>query len=182
MPCPCGASGYRGAVLSPLEGMKQTTNDKMTVKELKLRLMEACGDRGAVDDIIDQLALLNPTEGTAMSPLLQRRWKLVWTTEKEINFFLDKELADQIFQTIDGTRLENLIPFRKGGSFGVAGKLVPSEGLRTEFTFESATLDLQWLRIPLPPVGSGWFDTVFLDDELRIDRNSRNDILICRSS
>lgn len=46
--------------------------------------------------------------------------------------------------------------------------------------FESATLDLgKWGSFNLPPVGKGWFDTVFLDDNFRIDTNSRDDILIC---
>lgn len=54
--------------------------------------------------------------------------------------------------------------------------------LRTDFQFGSATLDLGVRFIPtlnLPPVGKGWFDTVFLDEELRVDTNSRDDILIC---
>ncbi len=95
--------------------------------------------------------------------------------------------------------LENNIPFRKGGSFGVKGKLsIPgnsndnqstsidvstsSQGLRTEFEFETASLDLgKWGTYSFPPVGKGWFDTVYLDESFRIDLNSRNDILICKS-
>jgi len=34
-------------------------------------------------------------------------------------------------------------------------------------------------KYSFPPVGSGWFDTIYLDEELRCDVNSRNDILIC---
>ena len=87
--------------------------------------------------------------------------------------------------------LENWIPFVKGGGFGVTGSINPaadddddvnsSSGLRTAFKFSSAQLDLgKWGTYNFPPVGEGWFDTVYLDDELRIDLNSRNDILICR--
>ena len=57
--------------------------------------------------------------------------------------------------------------------------------LRTDFEFTTATLDCGVSFIPvldLPPVGKGWFDTVYLDDELRVDTNSRNDILICLAS
>jgi len=53
-------------------------------------------------------------------------------------------------------------------------------GIRTNFKFTAASLDLgRWGKYNLPPVGEGWFDTVYLDEELRIDTNSRNDILIC---
>lgn len=122
----------------------------------------------------------------------------VWTTEKEINFFIDWNISGQITQTLDNGILENNIPFQKGGSFGVKGKLsIPNNsenevnndseptrvGLRTEFEFESATLDLgKWGSFSFPPVGKGWFDTVYLDDSFRIDTNSRNDILICEAS
>jgi hypothetical protein len=107
-----------------------------------------------------------------------------WTTEKEINAFVDWGVSGTISQTIDGPLLLNMIPFRKGGSFGVKGRLtIPDpEGIRTDFEFESATLDLgKWGSYTLPPVGKGHFDTIYLDDFLRIDVNSRDDILICTS-
>ena len=140
--------------------------------------------RAAVEERIEQLAPLSPVTATAASaPQLQKRWKLIYTTEKEINFFLDAGLSNEIYQTIHGSRLENSIPFVKGGgSFTVTGSLsVPDpQGVRTNFVFETAVLDLgSWGCYTLPPVGKGWFDTVYLDDEYRIDRNSRNDILIC---
>lgn len=96
--------------------------------------------------------------------------------------FDDWGISSTISQTIDGSVLQNLIPFKRGGSFGVTGKLsIPDpDGIRTDFQFESATLDLaKWGKYNLPPVGKGWFDTVFLDDNFRIDTNSRDDILIC---
>jgi hypothetical protein len=105
-----------------------------------------------------------------------------WTTEKEINVFNDWGISGTISQTIDGRDLLNMIPFRRGGSFGVKGRLtIPDpDGIRTDFEFESATLDLgKFGSYQLPPIGKGWFDTIFLDDDLRVDVNSRDDILIC---
>ena len=78
--------------------------------------------------------------------------------------------------------MQNTIPFVNGGSLGVQGTIQPdpTNPLRTNFEFESATLDLaKWGSYNLPPIGKGWFDTIYLDDELRVDENSRNDILIC---
>ena len=79
-------------------------------------------------------------------------------------------------------QLRNEIPFIKGGSFCVEGRLaIPDDGgVRTEFEFTTAILNLgAWGEYRLPPVGKGWFDTIYLDDSLRIDCNSRQDILIC---
>ena len=100
---------------------------------------------------------------------------------------MDQGLSTQIEQTLsEGEKLENWIPFVKGGGFVVTGSINPvvddtNNGLRTEFKFKNAKLDIgKWGTYNFPPVGEGWFDTVYLDDELRIDLNSRNDILICR--
>jgi len=109
----------------------------------------------------------------------------LWTTEKEINFFLNVGLSNDVTQTIAGDTLQNNIAFANGGCFGVEGRLEvdPEKGQRTIFAFESATLDLgRWGKYRLPPVGSGWFDTVYLDDDLRVDVNSRDDILVCAAA
>jgi hypothetical protein len=128
--------------------------------------------------------LESPIQATAASPLLQKTWRLEWTSEKEINFFLKRGICppNSIYQVIDGTVLENCIPFKNGGSFGVTGELsIPDvTGKRTDFVFTEATLDLgRWGVYRIPPKGKGWFETIYLDDTLRIDINSRNDILIC---
>lgn len=58
--------------------------------------------------------------------------------------------------------------------------MVDDNEKRTNFKFTSAKLDLdKWGKFDFPPVGEGWFDTVYLDEDLRIDTNSRDDILIC---
>ena len=98
---------------------------------------------------------------------------------------MEKGISTRIEQRLsDGKVLENWIPFVRGGGFGVTGSIQPAvngDGLRTEFKFESAKLDIgKWGKYNFPPLGEGWFDTVYLDEELRIDLNSRNDILICR--
>ena len=62
----------------------------------------------------------------------------------------------------------------------VGGDSSSPSGIRTYFEFTSATLDLdKWGTYTVPPLGKGWFDTLYLDEELRVDLNSRDDILIC---
>ena len=143
-------------------------------------------ERSVVEEKIAALAPLSPIQETAASPLLQKEWNLLWTTEKEINFFLDFGLSNAVSQTVNGKELGNAIAFVRGGGLYVEGTLsIPNaNGQRTEFKFDTATLDLtkKWGSYNFPPVGEGWFDTVYLDDSLRIDTNSRDDILICTPS
>mmetsp|Transcript_16776 Transcript_16776/g.22038 ORF Transcript_16776/g.22038 Transcript_16776/m.22038 type:complete len:221 (-) Transcript_16776:209-871(-) len=160
--------------------------------ERRQRLKEAllmeceCSDagtnRGKIEEIIAELAPLSPVTATAESNLLQKKWLLVWTTEKEINAFITWGISGDVSQTINGNELENMIPFRKGGGLGVSGSLsIPENGgKRTNFKFTTAALDFaKWGKFNIPPIGEGWFDTLYLDEDLRVDANSRDDILIC---
>jgi len=164
--------------------MKKDTRRSNEVEDLKKSLLEVCRSpetkRVEVEEIISKLEPLSPTPSSASSPLLQKEWLLEWTTEKEINFFVDWGLSGDITQTIDGNVLNNKIEFKRGGYLGVSGSAIPSQDRRTDFQFQSATLDLaKWGSYKVPPVGQGWFDTVYLDDDIRVDCNSRKDILIC---
>mmetsp|Transcript_934 Transcript_934/g.1343 ORF Transcript_934/g.1343 Transcript_934/m.1343 type:complete len:240 (-) Transcript_934:76-795(-) len=184
--------------LNFLDSLFSTSTNKSQIQQLKTQLYTTCQSsygistppiRSSIESLISQLQPLNPTSSPSTSKLLQRKWIVLWTSEKEINFFLEKGISTRIEQRLsEGKVLENWIPFVKGGGFGVTGSIQPavndsgsSDGLRTEFKFSSATLDIgKWGTYNFPPLGEGWFDTVYLDEELRIDLNSRNDILICR--
>ena len=166
------------------------SKDEEQRKLLKSQLLDACNksknknsDREQIETLMYQLAEMRPIQATASDPALQKLWKLEWTSEKEINFFKDVGICTgDITQLIDGSVLENNIPWRNGG-LGVIGDLTvtgESNPIRTEFEFQVAKLDFgSWGTYELPPVGKGWFDTIYLDDELRVDTNSRDDILIC---
>jgi hypothetical protein len=167
-------------------------------EELKEALLDECrsdsggnmkAKRARVENIINELAPLSPIVDTASSPELQKEWLMAFTTEKEINFFIVVGLTSRsgVSQTIDGKDLGNLIEFKRGGGLSVSGELsvAETEGdgepkLRTNFVFTEANLDLgRWGSFKLPPVGEGWFETLYLDNTLRVDINSRDDILIC---
>ena len=147
--------------------------------------------RADIEKIINELAELSPIQNTAVSPQLQKPWLLLWTTEKEINIFNDWGISNGnitqiISQNGDESRLlQSNIPFQNGGGLCVEGDLSfaspdESKEQRTYFEFTSASLDIgKWGRYEAPPIGKGWFDTVYLDNDLRVDLNSRDDILIC---
>jgi len=168
--------------------------------QLKSDLLELCSsgkpneiDRKEVEIITEELAQIRPFDNTASSPSLQKEWILKWTTEKEVNIFSEWNISGEVTQTIqNGDELISIIPFKKGGGLTVEGVLSVDEsddgdgdgdgdssGIRTNFEFSSATLDLNFVKLTVPPIGKGWFDTIYLDEELRVDVNSRNDILIC---
>ena len=184
-----------------------SSSSSTEVQNLKQELYTICNNsygkstpqiQSQIQSLITQLRQVNPTRNTAKSNLLQREWIVLWTSEKEINWFIDNGISTCITQTLSGgTSLENWIPFTNGGGFGVVGTISVDDNdavssnsvekgdnniIRTQFKFNSAKLDLgKWGTYNFPPIGNGWFDTVYLDEELRIDLNSRNDILICKS-
>jgi hypothetical protein len=142
-----------------------------------------------IDEAIDALAELSPVSTLPeLSQQLEKTWLLVWTTEKEINLFIEQGWSTNITQLVANNSLVNNIPFvNNNGFFGVQGRIfraLDDTPIRTQFVFESATLSFNrsWLPIiQIPPVGKGWFDTVYLDSNFRVDRNSRNDILVCQT-
>lgn len=162
---------------------------RQSLKQELLTLLDGC-ERGLnnsvatnekVNQIIDDLAELNPTDVAATK--LSGRWSLLWTTEKETlslaaGGFFGRAVTDvyQIIDTKAGT-LSNNIEF-EGGAFEVDSTCEPSNGIRVSFEFNAAKIRFEGLTVPLPPVGKGWFDCVYLDDQIRIVRDSRNDSLI----
>ena len=183
------------AIFAPKGQSGGGTSNAARREELKEILLEECRSGGNAKDkrarieiIIDELSPLSPITDTAASPKLQREWALAFTTEKEINFFIDLGITPSsgVSQTIDGFCLGNLIEFKNGGGLSVSGELSVAQGgsdgepkQRTNFVFTEANLDLGGWVFKIPPVGEGWFETLYLDDSLRVDINSREDILIC---
>jgi PAP_fibrillin len=123
-------------------------------------------------------------------PSLPGRWKLIFTTEKEINFFKTSwpfAKVSSITQDIDpygSCAVNNVISFEGGGEFAVTGSVAPAEGLgeydRIEFRFQEAVIRGWGRELKVPPVGSGWFETMFCDGKYRLSRDSRGDWSVFR--
>jgi len=129
--------------------------------------------------------------GTPQQKLVTRTWSVLCGTEKETNFFLNRgwvegDTARTIKQSIlaeDGGFIENIIPFVNGNGFlSVEGEVISTTGTfppRVNFKFTKAFLKLWFLPVlTLPPFGEGWFETMYVDDEIRVDVNSRDDIFV----
>jgi len=116
---------------------------------------------------------------------LSGQWELIFTTEKEVNFFKTSwpfAKVSAITQEIDpygSCTVDNLISFEGGGEFAVTGTVSPtksdSEYDRVEFEFKSAVVRAWDRELALPPVGAGWFDTMYCDSTYRLSRDNRGD-------
>lgn len=115
-------------------------------------------------------------------------WELLWTTEKETLFFQRSGLLGSavtlITQTIDAEAglLNNLISFENGRELSVTGAISadPATKGRINFAFTKARLVVPPFDLGVPPVGKGWFQTVFVNDKFRLSRDVRGDYLVSR--
>lgn len=88
--------------------------------------------------------------------------------------------AGDVYQVIDtgaGT-LQNVITFPPDGAFIVDSTISVQSAQRMGFKFSAATLKLRSRNVRLPPVGAGWFESVYCDDVLRVAKDVRGDTLV----
>ena len=173
------------AAAAPKTGPKQQLLDLCTGSNYGVEAI----DRDRLDELVDELTTINPTPRPAESPKFSGNWKLLWTTESELLFAVEKGLFAAgpcvgVEQTIDvaSGRLENLVLFDNDSRLFVGSTIEPdaadASGARFNFAFSSCSLRWRGYDIPLPPVGKGWGDLLYLDDDLRVQRDVRGDLLI----
>ena len=56
----------------------------------------------------------------------------------------------------------------------------PDGDSRVNFRFEVCEASWRSVSVPLPPVGSGWFEVIYMDEELRLCKDVRGDLQVCR--
>jgi len=116
---------------------------------------------------------------------LSGTWRLLWTTEQEQLFIVRnapffRTAAGDVLQVIDvpGGALNNVITFPPSGAFVVNGVIEVQPPQRVNFRFTRAALRGNNWEVPFPPFGKGWFDTVYLDDDIRVAKDIRGDYLV----
>ncbi|KAK8916964.1 hypothetical protein KSP39_PZI022925 [Platanthera zijinensis] len=171
-------------------------------QERGLRTQTDPSKRGEIIGAIDELAAHG--EGTnTTGPSLSCTWRMLWTTEKEQLFiiknagFFGTQTGD-VLQVIDVEKglLNNVITFPPSGVFFVRSSIEPAPPQRINFRyliasqhlcfqyrneclgFTSAVLRWGTWEIPLPPFGRGWFESVYMDGEIRVAKDIRGDYLV----
>lgn len=132
-------------------------------------------------DSIADLEKGSVTTGASLSGT----WRLLWTTEKEQLFIIKNASvfgtrAGDVLQVIDveKKKLNNVITFPPHGVFFVRSGIEIASSQRVNFRFTSAVLKGENWDLPLPPFGQGWFENVYLDDDIRVAKDIRGDYLV----
>ena len=170
------------------------SDDATTRTRLRLRRLLARANRGvdADEELRRELeravdALAEETKDAGANERSNGRWRLEYTTEKETLFLLGARPAStRAYQTIDGDarRLRNEVIFQSGDTeivFTVDASIeMGASEKRVRFKFTSASIRFgDALRVPIPPFGEGWFENVYVDEDMRVSRDSRGDTLVC---
>ncbi|GMN56336.1 hypothetical protein TIFTF001_025454 [Ficus carica] len=117
----------------------------------------------AIVKAVDALADLSGADTATTGSSLSATWRLLWTTEKEQLFIIEKAFlfgtrAGDVLQVIDveNKLLNNVITFPPDGVFFVRSDIEIASRQRVDFKFTSAVLRGKNWEIPLPPFGQGW--------------------------
>jgi len=173
--------------ITPLSrGLDASSEDVMFIRGMISSLAEAQQAQRSSEDS-------SSSSSSSSQASLTGSWKLTFTSEQETLFILKNAAlfgteAGDVWQVIDddANLLQNVITFPPAGRFQVNSSLQTDESksIRRNFKFNQAKLvvgDADWNHvrtIPFPPYGQGWFDNVYLDEDLRCAEDSRGDVLV----
>lgn len=190
---PCAAR----AAASPLDALQFlfTGGARASAKKALLvkladsqRGLRGCPTRAEVEAAVDALVAASPSSTRDTARLLSGCWRLVWTSERETLFLLQNGIpfvgaAAESYQTIElsTSSLANYILFGEEegeeAAFSVLADCASSSPTRCDFTFtQAASGSSEPFRFA--PFGKGYFETVYVDQTLRVSRDSRGDMLI----
>ncbi|XVE73907.1 hypothetical protein DITRI_Ditri11bG0156200 [Diplodiscus trichospermus] len=171
-------------IITPSQSAKQDLLNLISDQDRGLKTQKDPEKRDAIVKAIDAMAILGRNAVTT-GDSLSATWRLLWTTEKEQLFIIEKAYlfgtqAGDVLQVIDVDKktLNNVITFPPDGVFFVRSSIEIASSQRVNFKFTSAVLRGKNWEFPLPPFGQGWFETVYLDDEIRVVKDIRDDYLV----
>eukprot|EP00475_Leptophrys_vorax_P033262 TRINITY_DN52050_c0_g1_i1.p1 TRINITY_DN52050_c0_g1~~TRINITY_DN52050_c0_g1_i1.p1 ORF type:complete len:264 (+),score=23.53 TRINITY_DN52050_c0_g1_i1:134-925(+) len=137
-------------------------------------------DKEAIDELAARLEAINPTRRPLASPLINGKWKLVYTTSDTIlgtnkPFFLRPQ--GPIFQAIDAETLQarnmETWPFFNQ----VQATLTPTSDSSVDVKFDVFKI-LSLISIQAPDSARGTLDITYLDEDMRISRGNRGNLFV----
>jgi len=182
-----GGGGGGGAAAAKLDATKQALLDACDATARGTLSSDAA--LAEIEVLIDELAELNAkaARDTGSSPDLTGKWTLMFTTEQELLGLMGNPLT-VVYQTLDieNGKLGNGVEWSNGVTFTVDSTLSSDAevDVRSNFVFKSAALTVPDIPIlgtrtlTLPPIGKGWFDNVYLDRDLRLNRDLRGNTVV----
>lgn len=133
-----------------------------------------------VDEIVGLIDQISSENKMRRLQSVQGDWRLLWTTEKEILFFAKNGLFGKevttIVQSLDlkENQLTNSIKFKGNREFSVKGSIRSKIDNRIDFKFDALALTIPPLpTLNLPPVGQGYFDTLYVNEQFRFSKDIR---------
>ncbi|KAG6432325.1 hypothetical protein SASPL_103901 [Salvia splendens] len=177
-------SSLTGQSQSPAAAAKRNLLGLITGQERGLKTQSNPQALSQIIDAIDALTAAGRRTVTT-DESLSDTWRMLWTTEKEQLFIIKNAqifgtAAGDVLQVIDVEKktLNNVITFPPDGVFFVRSDIQVASAQRVNFQFTSAVLRGKGWEFPLPPFGQGWFETVYIDDEIRVVKDIRKDYLV----
>ncbi|KAL3151942.1 hypothetical protein ABBQ32_001068 [Trebouxia sp. C0010 RCD-2024] len=174
-----------------LFGLKFGTASSADVKAQKQELLSAIqplargvnatdADEQQVEKLIQKLERVNPNKNTLASPLINGKWKLLYTTSQSIlskNRPAPLRANGPIYQYIDAVngkaRNQESWPFFNS----VLADLTPETKTRVGVQFTLFRI-FGLLPIKAPERAKGKLDTTFVDEELRISRGDKGNVFV----
>ncbi|XP_058085672.1 probable plastid-lipid-associated protein 11, chloroplastic [Magnolia sinica] len=154
-------------------------------QERGIKTQSDSSKRSKIIQAIDALAVIGKDAITTDASSLSATWRMLWTTEKEQLFIIKNAhlfgtQTGDVLQVIDVERgtLNNVITFPPSGVFFVRSTIEVAPPQRVNFKFTSAVLRGKDWEFPLPPFGQGWFESMYLDDDIRVVKDIRGDYLV----
>ncbi|KAI3874809.1 hypothetical protein MKW98_019382 [Papaver atlanticum] len=160
--------------------------DLIADEERGVKTQENTLKRMQIIKAIEALRVFGKNSITTSAASLSDTWRMLWTTEKEQLFIIKNAYlfggtqAGDILQVIDVDAgvLNNVITFPPSGVFFVRSSIEIVSPQRVNFRFTSAVLRGENWEFPLPPFGRGWFESVYIDDNIRVVKDIRGDYLV----
>lgn len=192
---PLSSRGHRSSVraglfdfLSVFVKPKVSDEDRAALKEELLQAIEPVQrgatateeDKEIIEELAARLEAVNPNPKALASPLLNGKWKLLYTTSGSI-LGLNKPFLFRpqgpIFQSLDSETLQarNMETWPLFNQ--VQASLTPTSASSVDVKFDEFKI-LGMFPIKAPDSARGYLDITYLDEDLRVSRGNLGNLFV----